>query len=53
MAHAFMERGELIPEKVVLEALLSEIFDPVRDDGIGMIIDGNKLQTNPMVHHFA
>eukprot|EP00210_Caulerpa_lentillifera_P003802 g3631.t1 len=35
-----MERGELIPEKIVVEALLSEIFDPIRDDGIGMIIDG-------------
>lgn len=35
-----MERGDLIPEKIVIESLLSEIFDPIRDDGIGMIIDG-------------
>ena len=37
-----MEKGELIPESIVLDALLCEIFDPARNDGIGMIIDGKR-----------
>ena len=42
-----MEKGELIPESIVLDALLCEIFDPARNDGIGMIIDGKRLSSLP------
>lgn len=34
-----MERGELIPERIVIDALLGVIFGPT-DDAAGLIVDG-------------
>lgn len=37
---ALMDRGDLIPDDVVLDALFSEILNPAIDDSAGLIIDG-------------
>lgn len=34
-----MERGELIPERIVIDSLLGAIFGPT-DDAAGLIVDG-------------
>ena len=35
-----MDRGELVPDELVVDVLLDNIFNPELDDGIGLIVDG-------------
>ncbi|GMH36998.1 hypothetical protein BSKO_04871 [Bryopsis sp. KO-2023] len=35
-----MDRGDLIPDNIAIDALLAVIFDPASDDGVGLIVDG-------------
>ena len=37
---AIKDRGELVPDTLVGEALLAQIFDPEVNDGVGLVIDG-------------
>lgn len=37
---AIVDRGELVPDGLVLDALLDEIFSPERNDGSGLVVDG-------------
>ena len=34
------DRGELVPDTLVGDALLAQIFDPDVNDGLGLVIDG-------------
>lgn len=35
-----MDRGELVPDSMVGDALLETIFDPDDNDGAGLVMDG-------------
>lgn len=48
-AHAYMTKGELIPEGVVFGTLLSHIFHPNQNNGIGMIVDGKFTHLNNLI----
>ena len=37
---AIKDRGELVPDTLVGDALLAQIFDPDVNDGLGLVIDG-------------
>ena len=37
---SFVDRGELVPDGMVLDALLDTILNPETNDGAGMVIDG-------------
>ena len=37
---AIKDRGELVPDTLVGDALLAQIFDPEVNDGVGLVIDG-------------
>ncbi|KAK2079296.1 hypothetical protein QBZ16_002987 [Prototheca wickerhamii] len=36
----FIERGELVPDAMVLDALLDALLNPASNDGAGLVIDG-------------
>lgn len=37
---SFVDRGELVPDAMVLDALLDSILNPEKNDGAGVVIDG-------------
>lgn len=37
---AIKDRGELVPDTLVGDALLAQIFDPELNDGMGLVVDG-------------
>lgn len=37
---SFVDRGELVPDAMVLDALLDSVLNPEKNDGAGVVIDG-------------
>lgn len=39
-ARTLMDRGEMVPEYMVGDALLDAVFNPETNDGVGLVVDG-------------